>query len=682
MNFDFIAALPQALIWAQSSTPDSVPWLAWILWLLVGFFGIFPGVVAYMVWAERKVAARFQDRIGPNRVGPLGLLQPIADAIKLITKEDIVPEAADGFVHLLAPVLILTSAFLVMAVIPFGVGLAPVNLPSGLLYLIAVSSISALGVFLAGWSSRNKYALLGAMRAVAQLVSYEVPQVLATVPVILWAGSLSMVSIVDKQFDLGWFVWSPPGILSFLILTIASIAEVNRTPFDLPEAESEIIAGYHTEYSGMRFGLFFLAEYLSVFAVSCLGTVLYLGGGLLPWPLSWIAWSMGTSEWPTFIVNIGMIGVFSAKLVGYVFLMFWIRATLPRMRVDRLMSFAWKYLVPMAVGNILIAAVWFEIALRGVRYDDVDLIDPGFSFFGAVLKGWRRGLFGWGATGVLVLALVWIVLSVNRGSRSSKLAEVPVPRVAQEALAGRGSLASSGFAVDSREESPSLMQFVFIVLSIVGLSMALWAVLARNLVRAALALVGYFFVVACQFILLEAEFMAAMQVVVYIGAVAILLLFGIMLTRNIQGDDTTTSSASTKIFTGLLSLAVFGILLHGFEEQKVRNPRENTIEYEYAKAVGKPLEGEYRKAWSELDNRLPVAVRKETEETKDGKPASPPTAAEGRKTAIDNMGKMVGVELTTRFVVAFEIAGLLLTVALVGAVVLARHAGAGGNART
>ena len=262
-----------------SSHWSSWTWIRWALWLLVGFFGVFPGIVAYMVWLERKVAARFQDRIGPNRVGPLGLLQPIADAIKLITKEDLVPRDADQLVHLAAPVLVIVSAFLVIAVIPFAINMAPVNLPSGMVYLIAVSSISPLGIFLAGWSSRNKYSLLGAMRSVAQLVSYEVPQVLSTIPIVLWAGSLSLVTIFDKQLEFGWFIFSPPGLLAFIILLIASIAEVNRTPFDLPEAESEIIAGYHTEYSGMRFGLFFLAEYLSVFAVSCLATALFLGGG-------------------------------------------------------------------------------------------------------------------------------------------------------------------------------------------------------------------------------------------------------------------------------------------------------------------------------------------------------------------------------------------------------------------
>ena len=281
MGLTWFSAGAGVPIWAQQQLVvlDTSTIIRWVLWLLVGFFGIFPGIVAYMVWLERKVAARFQDRIGPNRVGPLGLLQPIADAIKLITKEDLVPRTADRWVHLAAPVLVIVSSFLVMAVIPFAVGLAPVDLPSGLVYLIAVSSISPLGIFLAGWSSRNKYSLLGAMRAVAQLVSYEVPQVLSTIPIVLWAGSLSLVTMFDRQLEFGWFVFSPPGFLAFVILLIASTAEVNRTPFDLPEAESEIIAGYHTEYSSMRFGLFFLAEYLSVFAVSCLATALFLGGG-------------------------------------------------------------------------------------------------------------------------------------------------------------------------------------------------------------------------------------------------------------------------------------------------------------------------------------------------------------------------------------------------------------------
>ena len=385
--------------WAQTQLVelDSTTVIRWVLWLLLGFFGIFPGIVAYMVWLERKVAARFQDRIGPNRVGPLGLLQPIADAIKLITKEDIVPRGADRWVHLAAPVLVLVSAFLVMAVIPFAVGLAPVDIPSGLVYLIAVSSISPLGIFLAGWSSRNKYSLLGAMRAVAQLVSYEVPQVLSTIPIVLWAGSLSLVTIFNRQLDFGWFVFSPPGFLAFVILLIANTAEVNRTPFDLPEAESEIIAGYHTEYSSMRFGLFFLAEYLSVFAVSCLATALFLGGGTL---IPFVDFPAGMiSEDSTLslvLADLIMVGIFLLKVLTFVFVMFWVRATLPRMRVDRLMNFAWKYLVPLSIVNILIAGVWYEMVIR-----------PGY----LTASNWFKGF---AVTAVLVVLTVYLVFLVNR----------------------------------------------------------------------------------------------------------------------------------------------------------------------------------------------------------------------------------------------------------------------------
>jgi NADH-quinone oxidoreductase subunit H len=386
----------------------------WALWLAVGFFGVFPGIVAYMVWLERKVAARFQDRIGPNRVGPLGLLQPIADAIKLITKEDLVPRDADGLVHLLAPVLVIVSAFLVIAVIPFAVGMAPVNLPSGVVYLVAVSSLSPLGIFLAGWSSRNKYSLLGSMRSVAQLVSYEVPQVLSMVPIVLWAGSLSLVTIFDRQLDFGWFIFSPPGILAFITLLISSIAEVNRTPFDLPEAESEIIAGYHTEYSGMRFGLFFLAEYLSVFAVSCLGTALFLGGGtpipFVEFPATFLRGGHGTVA-AYIVVDFILLSVFMAKVLCFIFLMFWVRVTLPRMRVDRLMNFAWKYLVPLAIANVLIAGIWFEIVLR-----------PGILY----LSNWLIGTL---ITGPIVLLTVWVVFRLNRSATDAHVLGADWPTV-------------------------------------------------------------------------------------------------------------------------------------------------------------------------------------------------------------------------------------------------------------
>lgn len=417
-----------ALVWAQQQQIE-LTWntvVRWLVWLVVGFFGLFPGIVAYMVWAERKVAARFQDRIGPNRVGPLGLLQPIADAIKLITKENIVPRTADQWVHVLAPVLILVSAFLVLAVVPFGIGLAPVNLPSGLIYMVAVSSLSPLGIFLAGWSSRNKYSLLGAMRSVAQLVSYEIPQVLATIPVVLWAGSLSLNTIFDRQMEHGWFVFSPPGLLAFMTLLIASIAEVNRAPFDLPEAESEIIAGFHTEYSGMRFGLFFLAEYLSVFGVCCIATVLFFGGGtLVPWsdfPAGMLGLNasylpaLGKEGIGTFtLVNLVMVAVFFAKVTFFVFVMFWVRATLPRMRVDRLMNYAWKYLVPLSIANVLVAGIWYELVLRPHRVFRV--------------AGWEvNWLVGWLVTGPIVLFLIWLVFRFNRLAEKEAAPAVAVAR--------------------------------------------------------------------------------------------------------------------------------------------------------------------------------------------------------------------------------------------------------------
>jgi len=432
VNLASLGLLAQAAPAAWLDDPFAPDWplvgwltyqhVIWIAWLALGFFGLFPGIVAYMVWAERKVAARFQDRIGPNRVGPLGLLQPIADAVKLITKENIVPRDADGVVHIIAPVILLVSAFLTLAVIPFGfgtkvgnslTGFTPVDLPSGLLYLIAVSSMSSLGIFLAGWSSRNKYSLLGAMRAVAQLVSYEVPQVLSIVPIILWTGSLSLVAILNYQVDFGWFIFSPPGFMSFVLLTIANIAEVNRTPFDLPEAESEIIAGYHTEYSGMRFGLFFLAEYLSVFAVSCLGTILFLGGGSLP-GLDFRA-LLGDTTTSFLFVNALTVGIFLAKVFLYIFLMFWVRATLPRMRVDQLMAFAWKTMVPLSLINLLIAAIWQEM-VQGHQLSYIPTF--GDLAMGVVV------------TGILEIMAVMIVFKINRATKLDPNASTPTPLLA------------------------------------------------------------------------------------------------------------------------------------------------------------------------------------------------------------------------------------------------------------
>lgn len=290
-------------------------------------------MVLILIWLERKTAARVQDRVGPNRVGPFGLLQPVADVIKMFTKEDIIPANADRLVHTLAPMVALGPAVLAFAVIPFGRGMQPVDLNIGILWIVAVGSIGAVGFFLAGYGSNNKFALLGGMRAVAQMVSYEVPQVLTIVAIVLLAGSLSLSKIVEAQSGWGgmrWFIFAfPVGPIAFIVYFISALAEVNRTPFDLPEGESEIVAGHHTEYSGMKWGLFYLAEYFNFFIVCTIATTLFLGGWngpLLP-PYVWF-----------------IIKVYALILIGM-----WIRMTWPRFRVDQLMGFAWKVLVPISL---------------------------------------------------------------------------------------------------------------------------------------------------------------------------------------------------------------------------------------------------------------------------------------------------------------------------------------------
>ena len=308
----------------------------------------FPALFALVTWFERKGLGRMQNRYGPNRAGPAGLFQPIADAIKSLTKEDIVPLTAGHVVHFLAPVLLVTAAFLAYAVIPVGRNMIVVNLNAGVLFFFAVGSVVELSVFMAGWSSRSKYSLLGAMRAIAQMISYEVPLVLASVVVIMQAGSLSTVPIVERQAGYTgiwphWFVFTPWGFVGFALFMIAATAESNRSPFDLPEGESEIIAGYYIEYSGFKFALFFLGEYLGMMATSGLAITLFLGGWAAPFSfLTWI---------PSYVW-------FFLKLLALIFGFIWIRGTLPRLRMDQLMNFAWEFILPMALFNMLVAGVW------------------------------------------------------------------------------------------------------------------------------------------------------------------------------------------------------------------------------------------------------------------------------------------------------------------------------------
>jgi len=325
---------------------------------VVAILSVFAFLFAVTTVLERKGLGRIQNRYGPNRVGPLGFLQPIADGIKSLTKEDIVPHSADRVVHFLAPLVLVFAAFSLYAVLPIGRNMVLADLNAGVLFFFAVSSVMELTIFMAGWSSRNKYSLLGAMRAIAQMISYEVPLILSSVTVVMAAGSLSTVDIVEKQaeytgFFPHWFVFTPWGFAGFLLFLIAATAESNRSPFDLPEGESEIVAGYYTEYSGFKFALFFLGEYLGLFAISGLGITLFLGGWAAPFSfLTWV---------PSYLW-------FFAKLILLIALFIWVRGTLPRLRMDQLMNFAWKFMLPMALLNLVTTAVWHFLAQGVVRW--------------------------------------------------------------------------------------------------------------------------------------------------------------------------------------------------------------------------------------------------------------------------------------------------------------------------
>lgn len=320
--------------------------IAWIMGFivllikLVLILGILLLIVSYMVYFERKLLARFQVRFGPNRAGPFGLLQPIADTIKLLCKEDLAPAGASRAVFLLAPAVVAATAILMFAVVPFGRGIVLAGRPIplviadfnvGLLYAMALSSLGVYGVALGGWASNSKYALLGAIRGVAQMISYELSLGLSLVPVVMMARSFSLVDIVDAQARYPFILVQP---VAFLIFFVSSLAEIKRIPFDLPEAENELVAGYHMEYSGMRFGLYFMGEYMTMVILGSLVAVFFLGGwrGPLAPPVVW----------------------FLIKVFAVAFVMIWVRATYPRLKYDQLMHFGWKVLVPVALVNIVV----------------------------------------------------------------------------------------------------------------------------------------------------------------------------------------------------------------------------------------------------------------------------------------------------------------------------------------
>jgi NADH-quinone oxidoreductase subunit H len=367
--------------WLVGHVPASLQSVFSALLAVVAILVVFASLFAITTVLERKGLGRIQNRYGPNRVGPFGFLQPLADGIKSLTKEDVVPLAADKVVHFLAPVVLVLAAFSLYAVLPIGRNMVLANLDAGVLFFFAVSSVMELTIFMAGWSSRNKYSLLGAMRAIAQMISYEVPLILASVTVIMAAGSLSTVAIVEKQAGYSgilphWFVFTPWGFAGFILFMIAATAESNRSPFDLPEGESEIIAGYYTEYSGFKFALFFLGEYLGMFAISGLGITLFLGGWVAP--LSFLTWV------PSYLW-------FFAKLLAMIVVFIWVRGTLPRLRMDQLMNFAWKFMLPMALLNLVTAGVWRFLPEGVLRWIVCSLlvVVPYVLLGRGLMQGWK-----------------------------------------------------------------------------------------------------------------------------------------------------------------------------------------------------------------------------------------------------------------------------------------------------
>jgi len=324
-------------------------WIEWIIKSLMLIVALLTGF-AYLTYMERKFLARFQNRYGPNRAGPLGLLQPVADGVKLIFKEELIPAKADKLIFIIAPIMTAVPAWVILGVMPLGslslfghtydLSVAG-DLSVGVLYISAVTSISVYGIVLAGWSSNNKYATLGGIRATAQMISYELSLGLAFIGPVMMAGSLSLAKIVDAQSKIGWFAIFQP--IGFVIFLIAALAEINRSPFDMPEAEQELTAGYHVEYSGMKFALFMLTEYTKMIVVSGIAATLFLGGYQFPFI---------TDRWPW----MGPLVLF-VKIFILLFGIIWVRATLPRVRYDQLMRLGWKIMLPLAIINVFLTAV-------------------------------------------------------------------------------------------------------------------------------------------------------------------------------------------------------------------------------------------------------------------------------------------------------------------------------------
>jgi NADH-quinone oxidoreductase subunit H len=418
-----------------------------------------PLTMMMQVWFERRAVARMQDRLGPNRVGPAGLLQSIADGVKMFTKEDIVPRAADKWVHLLAPIIAVAPVMFMLAVIPWGRGVVPADVNVSVLFVVAISSVSAVGLMMAGWGSNNKFALLGAMRAVAQMVSYEIPAVLALLGVVLLTGTMSLVPLPGLQaglpifgttiacppescpgwlswmavspsiypglttqtsdfldLGLGWFVFTPVGLVGFLLFFISTLAEGERTPFDIPEADSEIVAGYMTEYSGMKFAVFYLGQFVLNYALSMIAAIAFLGG----WQGPGVGWLVSLGGFGAFLGGALSVLYLLIKAWFLFFVMIWLRGAFPRLRVDQLMAFAWKFLLPLALVNIFSIALWVAITQWGTA--------QGLPF----LEGrepWLRQIVAFVVTAVINGATYYWLLMLNgrpAGETPAELAEEQV----------------------------------------------------------------------------------------------------------------------------------------------------------------------------------------------------------------------------------------------------------------
>jgi NADH-quinone oxidoreductase subunit H len=397
----------------QYLTEAMVNYVIWPLIQIAVVLFVVLTVVAYLTLAERKISAWIQARMGPNRVGPLGLLQPLADGLKLLIKEDLIPIKADRAVFTVAPIISMVAALVVLAVIPWGSAWATItNIDIGLLFILSVSSVGVLGIILGGWASNSKYPLLGALRSSAQMISYEVAMGLALIGGLMFTKTLAMGDMVVAQQRMHlWNVLLQP--LAFLIYLVSGVAETNRAPFDLPEAESELVAGFHTEYSGFRFSIFFIAEYANMLVVSAIAVTMFLGGWYLPGLGRILAEDSA-------LYVIASILVFAAKTAILLYFFFWFRWTFPRYRYDQLMELGWKWMIPAALANIILTGIIFVVGQnlgfvisRGTY---LDLTRMGYVYF--ILTAFA-----------VTVPVVWIVLAlINRRSRDFNLVEPqPLP---------------------------------------------------------------------------------------------------------------------------------------------------------------------------------------------------------------------------------------------------------------